>query len=127
MIPAAYLAHWQEEMLAALRWHLNGRLGAEPYLGAEHEFVWTAFWALSGRRSYNGAGPNPIAWAEIAAWSQIRGATFDELELEAVLALDREFIAHAYRKPGAKKMVPASGKSLSRLFRMMAGTKPKEA
>lgn len=60
------------------------------------EPVWRIFHDLDSGRSMHAAGPNPLAWESIAAWSQLTGNRLDDLELLALRTIDTAYLmAHA--------------------------------
>jgi hypothetical protein len=57
--------------------------------------AWAAFHALSGRRSGNGFGPNPISTSEIVYWMDLNEVTDPEQRLDyyyLVSVLDDEWL-----------------------------------
>lgn len=58
---------------------------------AEHIVGW---WAeLNAARGGNGMGPNPISWADIAAWSRLTATEPSPFEVRTILALDQAWLA----------------------------------
>lgn len=58
---------------------------------AEHIVDW---WAeLNAARGGNGMGPNPIGWADLAAWASLTATTPSPFEVRAILALDQAWLA----------------------------------
>jgi hypothetical protein len=55
--------------------------------------LWEAFAALSAARGSNGFGPNPLTYADLAAWQQVHGVPLTGWEAEILLALDRVALA----------------------------------
>ena len=56
------------------------------------EYLWSWFLELSAARSGNGAGPNPISYAEIAAWGHLTGLRPTSFEVKILRALDIKFL-----------------------------------
>ncbi len=58
-----------------------------PPAAALYLFGW--FNELSGGRQSNGFGPAPFSFAEIAAWSELRGVRLAPWEVDCLKLLDR--------------------------------------
>ena len=71
--------------------------GPELPEGAEH--VWEWFCALSASRGCGSAGPNPITWSEIEAFSRVRGLRLSAWECDCLSALDGAALASNARVP----------------------------
>lgn len=84
-------------LCAALRDKLDGRRLRLP---VELGPLWSAFLALSRARSCGPVGPNPIAFADILAWSQLMRMPLQPHHVEAICAMDRVFMAEATKALG---------------------------
>lgn len=76
------------------------------------------FWELDASRTANFHGPNPLAWAEIAAWSRLTGATPQPWEIDILRALDRVRLGH---KAAPKQAEPTGPPMTPGLFAAMFG------
>jgi hypothetical protein len=63
--------------------------------------IWEWFWELHSTRSSNGFGPNPISYAEIAAWSKLSSIKPNKHEVKMLRELDRVYLEAAAKE--AKK------------------------
>lgn len=59
-----------------------------PSFPDRYAHLWDAFCDLSGGRSYNGMGPNPLSWPDILAWDTLTRAGLQEWEVRVIKALD---------------------------------------
>ena len=114
----------EKQLSAALKARLAGRKVPLPEAGRP---LLDAFNALSRARSYNGAGPNPITWEALAAWSQMMRVPITPDHARIIMALDQVWLDAAYR-PGAqapggiKTLPPVSRQPLTAaLFDVTAG------
>jgi len=57
--------------------------------------VWSAFLALSNRRSTGFSGPNPITFEQIKAWKELTETPIDAWEIEAIIRLDGVYMGVA--------------------------------
>ncbi len=57
--------------------------------------VWSAFLALSNRRSMGFSGPNPITFEQIKAWKELTETPIDAWEIEAIIRLDEVYMGVA--------------------------------
>ena len=57
-----------------------------PELGGP---IFDAYQEVAQWRRWSMGGPQPLAWADVAAWAQLRGVALDALELDGFLALER--------------------------------------
>lgn len=102
----------RKKLTDALRWHLEWgdklqwlqdlarQQGSEPKALQRRvvpperiEWIWRAFWELSGDRQIGFGSPGPIMWASIDAYArryEIEGERFERL-ISMVRMLDREF------------------------------------
>lgn len=82
-------------LCAALAARLAGRKARIPEAGAP---LMDAFSALSRARSVGPNGPNPISWADMAAWSALMQVPIGPTTAEIIMALDEVWLEHAYRR-----------------------------
>jgi hypothetical protein len=54
---------------------------------------WYWFIELSRTRTSNGFGANPISYNEIVSWSDLTGVRPDNIEVQALMALDSAFMS----------------------------------
>ena len=66
-----------------------------PYCVA---YLWGYFCELSNGRGYSEAGPLPLNYSEILAWSQLTKTDPTTWEVQAIKTIDRIFIAEANKK-----------------------------
>lgn len=63
--------------------------------------LWNDFLELDRARGSNGAGPNPIRYAEMDAWARLTGRTPSPREVRLYVELDRLVLAsYAERQAG---------------------------
>lgn len=82
----------ERALTAAVRASMAGR---KVRLPVEINPIWQAFLALSRARGSGAAGPNPITFADILAWSQLMRVPLEPGHVEAICAMDRAFLAEA--------------------------------
>lgn len=84
-----------------------------PPIPAAFEHVWDWFWELHLARSGNGGGPNPISYAEIAAWAALTGRGPHPRDVRAIAALDQAFFTEIAeqdrRRDAARRAASARG------------------
>lgn len=74
----------------------TGRRPAEldgPELPADGSHIWAWFLELSVGRGSNGFGPDPISWLDVLAWTVLTRTIARPAEIEAIMALDRAWLA----------------------------------
>jgi hypothetical protein len=54
--------------------------------------LWGIFVDLDGGRTMHAAGPNPLSWADMLAWTKLTGQYITGSEAQALRALDRAFL-----------------------------------
>jgi hypothetical protein len=64
-----------------------------PPLPADAEHVWQWFLELHAGRGSNGFGPNPLSWSDLAAWASLTMRTVRPSEVDAIMMLDRLWMA----------------------------------
>lgn len=74
------------------------------------DLIWQWFIDLSTCRSYHAAGPNPISWADLAAYCTLTGTAMRQDHIEAIRAMDAAFLDHAHsrREATASTLPPVS-------------------
>ena len=77
-----------------------------PGLPADGEHVWGWFLALHSARGSNGFGANPISWLDVLAWRDLTGTLIHPSEVDAIMALDRAWMAEQAREANAKVKKP---------------------
>lgn len=97
------------QLSAAVKAGLTGQKVRPFEAGRE---LWNAFQSLSGARTYNPVGPNPIQPTEIEAWGRLMRLPFQPRHVAAILAMDAAFLDHAYSRAkapeGVKTLPPIS-------------------
>lgn len=105
----------------------DGRRVKVPEAG---RLLWEWFADLSQARTWHMAGPNPIPYTEIAAYSALMGWPLSPADVVDIVALDRAYMAAwsaARAKPeetaeGVRKLPPRSSAVLApELFDAMVG------
>lgn len=64
-----------------------------PELPFEAVHIWNHFVRLSGARTGNGFGANPISFSEMDAYSRLCGWAFDPWEIDAIRLLDDAYLS----------------------------------
>lgn len=77
------------------------------------DLLWCWFNDMSATRSYNSAGPNPITYPDIVAYSHLMRIPIAPRHVAILRAMDRTYIAAAYAKrqqapDGVKTLPPVS-------------------
>ncbi len=80
-----------------------------PELPADGAHVWSWFLTLHQARGSNGFGGNPISFADIAAWVSLTGVIVRPQEIEAILAIDRVWLAHQAKNAPKPPEPPSTG------------------
>ncbi|MDS9467950.1 hypothetical protein RGQ15_10270 [Paracoccus sp. MBLB3053] len=96
----------KKQLCAAVKASLTGKKAYPPEAGRD---LWNAFQGLSGTRTYNPAGPNPIQPSEIAAWCQLMRLPLEPRHVEILIAMDAAWLDHAYARtkaPDGVKVLP---------------------
>lgn len=65
-----------------------------PTLHPEMAYLWNAFARLHAARGSSGFGPAPISFSEIAAFDTLTAANLTAWEVEAIRALDDEYLTN---------------------------------
>lgn len=100
------------QLVAALRQNLATRRPvAIPEAG---RLLWQIFGELSGTRTYNQAGPNPISHQEIAAYARLARWPLQPHHVAILRAMDAAYLDHTY-SPQAK--APEGMKTLPHVSR----------
>lgn len=69
----------------------TGRSPAEldvPDLPPQAAHLWDIYAQLAAARGGNGFSPNPIGWADLAAWQQLNGFALSPWEAETLIHID---------------------------------------
>jgi hypothetical protein len=80
-----------------------------PDLPYALRYLWNHFALLHRARTSNGFGPNPIAWGELSAYCTLMQVTLVPWEVEAIRALDDEFLASIAESMTTTVTTPADG------------------
>ena len=64
----------------------------EPDVPAAGEYLWGLFWDMSLGRGNGGWGPEPLSWADMAAYAGLNGITFNPWESKALRRMDLAFL-----------------------------------
>jgi hypothetical protein len=60
--------------------------------------LWRLFAALNQTRTFHSAGPNPIAYAEMAAYATISGVGLRPRDIAEIRAVDDAYIVAAHKR-----------------------------
>lgn len=74
-----------------------------PPLAAPVAHIWDWFLELHAARGGNGFGPNAIGWREIQAWLDLTGTLARPPEIQAIMAIDRAWLADQAEQQSAKE------------------------
>lgn len=66
------------------------------------DYLWRAFQRLSGRRTNNGFGQNPLTWQEIDAFVRLSGVALAPWEIEVIERLDGLYLAQQAKQAKTK-------------------------
>jgi hypothetical protein len=86
-----------------LRQHLAE--GGVPDLPEWAGLPWRWFADLNATRTWHAAGPNPISYSEVAAYSALTRQSLRPTDIEVIRAMDRAYIAHFDATGGRSKQV----------------------
>lgn len=81
--------------IAAIRRQRGQEAAKPPALPLAFAHLWNAFIELHQARGSSGFGPNPISYAEIAAYRAVTGADLSPWEVKVIRALDTVYIETA--------------------------------
>lgn len=81
----------EQQLRAALRQHLAGGRARPPEAGV---LIWNAFDQMSRARSWHAHGPNPISFAEIAAWCSLMRMPLEPAHIGMLRGMDSEWLSH---------------------------------
>lgn len=79
------------QLVAALRAHLAG---GRPVPLEGSMVLWNAFGDLSATRTWHAAGPNPISFTEIEAYSRLMLLPLEPRHVATIRAMDAAWIDH---------------------------------
>jgi hypothetical protein len=85
----------ERHLVQAMKTHLAGGPPTVPEAG---RLAWGWFLELSATRSWHGAGPNPISFAEIDAWARLMRWPVLPHHVQHVRALDEVWLQNFYSK-----------------------------
>lgn len=88
------------QLAEAMRRALAGGKPVVPEAGA---MIWNLFMEISGSRTYNVAGPNPISYSEIVLFGSINRFPLKARHVALIRALDDAWLEHAYRRKEGEK------------------------
>ena len=91
-------------LCAALEAHLAG---GKPRPPEGSGILWGAFLALSRARTCGPAGPNPISFTEIEAWSRLTRTPLEPQHVEIITAMDAIWMEKVYARSNAPEGVKA--------------------
>lgn len=90
----------ERQLCAAVRQHVAGAKHHVPEAGTA---LWRAFMSLSQGRAFGAYGPNPISFAEIAAWCALVRVPLAPHHVAIVRAMDAAWIDAFYSRAAAAK------------------------
>ncbi|MFJ1308596.1 hypothetical protein [Agrobacterium sp. P15N1-A] len=86
-----------------------------PHIPAGGELLWKWFMALHKTRQAGMAGPQPITYAEIAAYSRIYSLPIEPRHVAILIAMDQAYLETVYKKqpntPEGVKVLPPVSKA----------------
>lgn len=88
----------KRHLTECLQSHLTGRKRAVPEAGI---LPWQWFVQLSHARTYHGAGPNPLSFAEIETYARLYRWPLEARHIDVLMAMDRAYLDHAYTQIAA--------------------------
>lgn len=95
-----------DRIAAALERHLTGK---QPNWPEGSDVIVAAFAALSAARTGSSAGPNPIAYADIAAWASLHRMPLEPSHVRCIAAMDQIWLRRArevHNLPEGVKVAP---------------------
>lgn len=91
-----------------------------PALPEAGVMLWNIFGSLAAQRSYHAAGPNPISFAEMLAWSNVFRTPLEPHHVEILVAMDQAWIeavnARNHRAAGGEASAPRGHKLTADVF-----------
>lgn len=105
-----------EKLLCAeLKRQLKGNGVRDTRIPAGGELLWKWFMALHKTRQAGMNGPQPITYAEIAAYSRIYSLPIEPRHVATLIAMDQAYLEAAYKKqpqaPEGVKVLPPVSKA----------------
>lgn len=105
-------------LCAELKRQLEGKGVAMVAIPAGGELLWKWFMALHKTRQAGMNGPQPITYAEIAAYSRIYSLPIEPRHVAILIAMDQAYLETVYKKQpqapeGAKVLPPVSSAAIS--------------
>lgn len=112
------MADIQKLLCAELKRQLDAKGMCVTHIPAGGDLLWQWFTDLHRTRTYHMAGPNPIPYSEILAYSQLTGSGIEPRHVAILRAMDAVWLEHAYSKrekspDGAKTLPPVSSRPIS--------------
>lgn len=100
-----------EKLLCAeLKRQLEGKGVRDTRIPSGGELLWKWFMALHKTRQAGMAGPQPITYAEIAAYSRIYSLPIEPRHVAVLIAMDQAYLETVYKKepqgPKGVKVLP---------------------
>lgn len=83
--------------------------------------IWVWFWELDGQRGHNGWGGLAITFAEIEAWSRLKGTRLEPWHLRALAEMDLARLAWTNRDKSNEADVVSERTMSTGLFDAMFG------
>lgn len=105
-------------LCAELKRQLEGKGVAMVAIPAGGELLWKWFMALHKTRQAGMNGPQPITYAEIAAYSRIYSLPIEPRHVAILIAMDQAYLETVYKKQpqapeGIKVLPPVSSAAIS--------------
>lgn len=105
-----------EKLLCAeLKRQLEGKGVSKTKIPAGGELLWKWFMALHKTRQAGMNGPQPITYAEIAAYSRIYSLPIEPRHVAILIAMDQAYLETVYKKqpqgPKGVKVLPPISKA----------------
>lgn len=79
-------------------------------------YLWVWFCELSGARTSNGYGANPITFPDIAAWSQVMGLRPTPWEVSVIRRMDIAVLSVLNKASGSGEVPVTDTKGVSSIF-----------
>lgn len=112
------MADMQNLLCAELKRQLERKGVAMVAIPAGGELLWKWFMALHKTRQAGMAGPQPITYAEIVAYSHIHRLPIEPRHVAILIAMDQAYLETVYKKQpqapeGVKVLPPVSSAAIS--------------
>lgn len=63
-----------------------------PDIPPDGDVLWQWFWELSSARASSGYGPQPVGWADMAAWARLTGIDLAPWQALALRRMDETYL-----------------------------------